>query len=48
MQDGQLHTGPASHRRRLAGLAVIAAAGQRGASRDKPLLDGFRLEGATE
>ena len=36
-QDGQLHTGPASQRRRLALLAVIAAAGQRGASRDKLL-----------
>ena len=34
-QDGQLHTGPASQRRRLALLAVVAAAGQRGASRDK-------------
>jgi serine/threonine-protein kinase len=36
-QDGQLYTGPASQRRRLALLAVIAAAGQRGASRDKLL-----------
>jgi DNA-binding SARP family transcriptional activator len=36
-QDGQLHTGPASQRRRLALLAVIAAAGARGASRDKIL-----------
>jgi DNA-binding SARP family transcriptional activator len=36
-QDGQLHTGPASQRRRLALLAVVAAAGHRGASRDKLL-----------
>jgi serine/threonine-protein kinase len=36
-QDGQLHTGPASQRRRLALLAVVAAAGPRGASRDKLL-----------
>jgi serine/threonine-protein kinase len=36
-QDGQLHTGPASQRRRLALLAVVAAAGARGASRDKLL-----------
>jgi DNA-binding SARP family transcriptional activator len=36
-QDGQLHTGPASQRRRLALLAVIAAAGGRGVSRDKIL-----------
>ena len=36
-QDGQLHTGPASQRRRLGLLAVVAAAGQRGASRDKLL-----------
>jgi serine/threonine-protein kinase len=36
-QDGQLHTGPASQRRRLALLAVVAAAGRRGASRDKLL-----------
>ncbi|HUQ15822.1 MAG TPA: hypothetical protein VM094_07185 [Gemmatimonadales bacterium] len=36
-QDGQLHTGPASQRRRLALFAVVAAAGQRGASRDKLL-----------
>jgi len=36
-QDGQLHTGPASQRRRLALLAVVAAGGRRGASRDKLL-----------
>ncbi|HKU62398.1 MAG TPA: protein kinase [Gemmatimonadales bacterium] len=36
-QDGQLHTGPAAQRRRLALLAVVAAAGRRGASRDKLL-----------
>jgi len=36
-QDGQLHTGPASQRRRLALLAVVAAAGHRGASRDRLL-----------
>ena len=36
-QDGQLHTGPASQRRRLALLAVVAAAGPRGVSRDKLL-----------
>jgi serine/threonine-protein kinase len=36
-QDGQLHTGPASQRRRLALLAVAAAAGRRGVSRDKLL-----------
>ncbi|MEZ0332684.1 MAG: hypothetical protein ACAI18_01645, partial [Gemmatimonadales bacterium] len=36
-QDGQLHTGPAAQRRRLALLAVIAAAGRRGASREKLL-----------
>ncbi len=36
-QDGQLHTGPAAQRRRLALLAVIAAAGRRGASREKIL-----------
>jgi serine/threonine-protein kinase len=36
-QDGQLHTGPASQRRRLALLAVIAATGARGVSRDKIL-----------
>ena len=36
-QDGQLHTGPASQRRRLALLAVVAAAGARGVSRDKLL-----------
>jgi DNA-binding SARP family transcriptional activator len=35
-QDGQLHTGPASQRRRLALLAVVAA-GSRGVSRDKLL-----------
>lgn len=35
-QDGQ-HTGPASQRRRLALVAVVAAAGRRGASRDKLL-----------
>jgi DNA-binding SARP family transcriptional activator len=34
-QDGQLHTGPASQRRRLALLAVVAAAGRRGTSREK-------------
>jgi DNA-binding SARP family transcriptional activator len=36
-QDGQLHTGPASQRRRLALLAIVAAAGRRGVSRDKLL-----------
>jgi serine/threonine-protein kinase len=36
-QDGQLHTGPAAQRRGLALLAVVAAAGRRGASRDKLL-----------
>jgi len=36
-QDGQLHTGPAAQRRRLALLAVVAAAGRRGVSRDKLL-----------
>jgi DNA-binding SARP family transcriptional activator len=36
-QDGQLHTGPAAQRRRLALLAVIAAAGRRGASRERLL-----------
>ncbi|HEX6669526.1 MAG TPA: BTAD domain-containing putative transcriptional regulator, partial [Gemmatimonadales bacterium] len=36
-QDGQLHTGPASQRRRLALLAVVASAGRRGVSRDKLL-----------
>ena len=36
-QDGQLHTGPAAQRRRLALLAVEAAAGRRGVSRDKLL-----------
>jgi DNA-binding SARP family transcriptional activator len=35
LQDGEPHTGPASQRRRLALLAIIAAAGKRGASRDK-------------
>jgi serine/threonine-protein kinase len=34
-QDGRLHTGPAAQRRRLALLAVIAAAGGRGVSRDR-------------
>ena len=34
-QDGQLHTGPAAQRRRLALLAIVAAAGRRGVSRDK-------------
>src|SRR5215211_3190063 len=34
-QDGQLHTGPAAQRRRLALLAVIAAGGRRGVGRDK-------------
>lgn len=36
-QDGQLHTGPASQRRRLALLAVAAVGGRRGVSRDKLL-----------
>src|SRR5688572_31489830 len=36
-QDGQLRTGPASQRRRLALLAAVAAAGRRGVSRDKLL-----------
>jgi DNA-binding SARP family transcriptional activator len=36
-QDGQLHTGPAAQRRRLALLAVIAAAGRRGVARDRLL-----------
>ena len=36
-QDGQLHTGPAAQRRRLALLAVIAAAGRRGVGRDRLL-----------
>ena len=36
-QDGQLHTGPASQRRRLALLAVVAASGRRGTSREKLL-----------
>jgi len=36
-QDGRLHTGPASQRRRLALLAVVAASGRRGVSRDKLL-----------
>jgi len=34
-EDGQLHSGPASQRRRLALLAVVAAAGRRGVSREK-------------
>jgi len=36
-EDGQLHTGPAGQRRRLALLAIVAAAGRRGVSRDKLL-----------
>ena len=36
-QDGQLHTGPAAQRRRLALLAAIAAAGRRGVGRDRLL-----------
>lgn len=36
-QDGQLHTGPAAQRRRLALLAVIAAAGPRGVARERLL-----------
>ncbi|HUR94205.1 MAG TPA: protein kinase [Gemmatimonadales bacterium] len=36
-QDGQLHTGPAAQRRRLALLAVIAAGGRRGVGRDRLL-----------
>jgi serine/threonine-protein kinase len=36
-QDGNLHTGPASQRRRLALLAVVAASGRRGVSREKLL-----------
>ncbi|HYC30866.1 MAG TPA: protein kinase [Gemmatimonadales bacterium] len=36
-QDGQLHTGPAAQRRRLALLAIVASAGRRGVSRDKLL-----------
>ncbi len=36
-QDGQLHTGPAAQRRRLALLAVIASAGRRGVGRDRLL-----------
>jgi DNA-binding SARP family transcriptional activator len=36
-QDGQLHTGPAAQRRRLALLAIAASAGQRGVSREKLL-----------
>jgi DNA-binding SARP family transcriptional activator len=36
-QDGQLHTGPAAQRRRLALLAVIAAAGARGVARERLL-----------
>lgn len=35
LQDGEPHSGPASQRRRLALLAIIAAAGKRGASREK-------------
>ena len=36
-QDGQLHTGPAAQRRRLALLAVIASAGRRGVGRERLL-----------
>jgi DNA-binding SARP family transcriptional activator len=36
-QDGQLHTGPAAQRRRLALLAIAASAGRRGVSREKLL-----------
>jgi serine/threonine-protein kinase len=36
-QDGQLHTGPAAQRRRLALLAVIASAGSRGVARERLL-----------
>ncbi len=36
-QDGQLHTGPAAQRRRLALLAIVGVAGRRGVSRDKLL-----------
>lgn len=36
-QDGQLHTGPAAQRRRLALLAVIASGGRRGVGRDRLL-----------
>ena len=36
-QDGQLHTGPASQRRRLALLAAVASSGSRGTSREKLL-----------
>jgi DNA-binding SARP family transcriptional activator len=36
-RDGVPHTGPASQRRRLALLALLAAAGKRGVSRDKLL-----------
>jgi len=36
-QDGQLHTGPAAQRRRLALLAVIASAGPRGVARERLL-----------
>ncbi len=36
-QDGQLHTGPAAQRRRLALLAVIASTGRRGVGRDRLL-----------
>ncbi len=41
-EDGQLHTGPASQRRRLALLAVVAASGRRGTSRDK-LVSSFSM-----
>jgi serine/threonine-protein kinase len=37
VQDGAPHTGPASQRRRLALLALIASAGKRGISREKLL-----------
>ena len=36
-QDGQLHTGPAAQRRRLALLAAIASAGRRGIARERLL-----------
>src|SRR3954468_2020720 len=36
-QDGQLHTGPAAQRRRLALLAVVASAGRRGVGRERLL-----------
>lgn len=36
-QDGQLRTGPAARRRRLALLAVIASAGRCGVGRDRLL-----------